>query len=131
MNDNFEIYLDSLKRKYSDELEVSYSDDSSIERLENVPNVLRPLYSVISSAKLPFGQIFSIDEALKHSQRLPFIPDWFVFGKDKYFSYWICLYNEDDDGLSFTYWDHTSGNILEGAVWGDVVEFLQEVEADG
>jgi len=29
--------------------------------------------------KLPFGQIFTIEEGIKQSQMKPFNPNWFVF----------------------------------------------------
>ena len=87
-------------------------------------------YSYISKANLPFGEIFTIEEALKQSERKPFAPDWFVFGKDRYFSYWLCSYKADEEGLSFTYWDHDSGNEIDGAVWSDIVSLLEDIKKE-
>lgn len=84
----------------------------------------------IAGAKLPFGEIYSIEEALKQSERSPFKPNWFVFGRDKYFSFWLCSFIEDEEGLSFTYWDHESGNEIDGAVWSDIVSFLEEIQSN-
>ena len=79
---------------------------------------------------LPFGEIYPIEIAIKQSERNPFKPNWFVFGKDKYFSFWLCSYSANEEGLSFTYWDHESGNEIDEAVWSDVISFLKEMEEE-
>ena len=127
MNNDFEKYLEDIKIKYAESVKVIPSE-KKLELLKKIPDLLHPVYDIISSLELPFGQIFTIEEALKQSQKLPYKPDWFVFGKDKYFSFWICLFNKDEDGLSFTYWDHESGNEIDGAAWEDIVSFLEELE---
>jgi len=127
VNNDFEKYLEDIKIKYAESVKVIPSE-KKLELLKKIPDLLHPVYDIISSLELPFGQIFTIEEALKQSQKLPYKPDWFVFGKDKYFSFWICLFNKDEDGLSFTYWDHESGNEIDGAAWEDIVSFLEELE---
>jgi len=52
------------------------------------------------------------------------------FGKDRYFSFWLCSFTEDEEGLSFTYWDHESGNEIDGAVWSYIISFLKEMEEE-
>ncbi|WP_394522810.1 hypothetical protein [Lacrimispora sp. JR3] len=86
------------------------------------------LYETVLEVELPFGRIFAVDIALEQSKNKPFSPDWFVFGRDNYFSFWLCSYFPDKEGLSFTYWDHESGNEIDGAVWPDLESFLQDLE---
>ena len=53
-----------------------------------------------------------------------------LFGFDGYFSYWLCLFTPDNDGLSFTYWDHESGADIDGAVYKDIIEFLEAMRSE-
>lgn len=128
MKPKIEDYINSLKKKYESVTVVECSP--KMQDLEGVPDILHDLYDNIIEVELPFGHIFSVDIALEHSKNKPFSPDWFVFGRDHYFSFWLCSYSPDEEGLSFTYWDHESGNEIEGAVWPDLESFLQEVEEE-
>ncbi|MCI9079097.1 MAG: hypothetical protein HFH68_09290 [Lachnospiraceae bacterium] len=47
---------------------------------------------------MPYGNIYDIDSAMEISERAPFFPNWFVFGKDNYFSYWLCFKGNHGDG---------------------------------
>lgn len=125
----FDLYLNDLKTKYGDSVIVNNSNFNK-EILEKTPKALQPVYKKISKLVLPSGEIFTIDTALKISEQAPFNPNWFVFGKDTYFSFWLCLYEPDENGLSFTYWDHESRNKIDEAVYPDLISFLQEIEDD-
>lgn len=129
MNKELEIYFKNLKSKYKDKVSLveSYINNNDLNK---VPQVLHLLYESIAKAELPFGRIFTIDEAVKESQNNPFKPNWFVFGEDNYFSFWLCSFNKDEDGLSFTYWDHELGEDIEGAICEDIISFLMEVQED-
>lgn len=61
---------------------------------------------------------------------LTFKPNWFVFGQDKYFSFWICLYAPDLEGLSFTSWDHNLESEIDEPVYKDRVSFLKDEEQE-
>ncbi|BCJ95512.1 hypothetical protein acsn021_30810 [Anaerocolumna cellulosilytica] len=129
MYKNIEEYLKSLSDKYGENIDIKYRNcDYSIDN--RIPKVLHSLYSVISEAKFPFGEIFTIEKALSQSSKNPFTPNWFVFGKDNYFSFWICSFAEDEEGLNFTYWDHESGNEIDGAVWDNFISFFDEIQED-
>jgi hypothetical protein len=128
MNENIEVYFKELIKRYGNE--VSLTDPRDNVNLEQIPVALHSLYQLTSKAKLPFGEIFDIDKALMQSERKPFKPNWFVFGKDNYFSFWLCSFDVDKEGLSFTYWDHESGNEIDGAVWSDIVSFLKDLEKE-
>ena len=69
--------------------------------------------------------IYNLETALDNSKRLPFSPDWFVFGQDNYYSYWICFKRKTITGCYFTYWDHESGCSMEEPVWKDLLSFLK------
>ena len=118
----------NLKKRYSN-ITIVQSEAENID-LERIPIALKDFYKDILEVELPFGQIFTPDIACEQSKNKPFNPDWFVFGRDKYFSFWICSYLPDEDGLSFTYWDHESGNEIDGAVWPDLQSFLEDLEKE-
>ena len=129
MNNELKRYFENLQDIYKDEVKLVETNIKT-DNLDKVPKVLHSLYESISKAKLPFGEIFTIDEAIKKSRNKPFNPDWFVFGKDNYFSFWLCSFNKDEEGLSFTYWDHESGEDIDGAICEDIVSFLKEVQEE-
>lgn len=117
-----------LKNRYSS-VSIIQSDTEYID-LEIIPIALKDFYKDILEAELPFGRIFKPSIAWEQSKNNPFSPDWFVFGQDNYFSFWLCSYSPDEEGLSFTYWDHESGNEIDGAVWPDLQSFLQDLEEE-
>lgn len=128
MNKNILDYLMDLKNRYSS-VSIIQSDTEYID-LEIIPIALKDFYKDILEAELPFGRIFKPSIAWEQSKNNPFSPDWFVFGQDNYFSFWLCSYSPDEEGLSFTYWDHESGNEIDGAVWPDLQSFLQDLEEE-
>lgn len=129
MDKAIQEYFEALKNKYETDV-ILTKPESNTKKLDRIPTALQPLYKFTSRVKLPFGEIFDIEEALEQSERSPFKPDWFAFGRDKYFSFWLCSFIADEEGLSFTYWDHEAGNEIDGAVWEDIVSFLNEMEKE-
>lgn len=130
--------MDKIK-KYFAELEkkqnctVTYCSESITDKkLKKVPVMLHDFYRTIAKAELPFGRIFTLEEALEQSQNMPFCNKWFVFGQDKYFSFWLCNYESDAYGFSFTSWDHESGNDIETeeALEKDIISFLEYVQEE-
>lgn len=128
MRQRIENYLNIIKEKYDGVriIETNLKNPNLI----GIPNILHGLYEIISEVELPFGRIFTVEQALEQSKNKPFSPNWFVFGRDNYFSFWLCSYSPDTEGLSFTYWDHESGNEIEEAVWPDLESFLQDLEEE-
>lgn len=129
MKNNIEMYFEKLTNDYDKEEVNIVPSNIKEEELKYVPEALHELYKVISKAELPFGEIFSIDDALKKSEVEPFKSNWFVFGHDNYFSFWLCSFKPDSDGLSFTSWDHECAEI-GGAVDKDIISFLEDMEDD-
>lgn len=57
-----------------------------------IPEILRPLYREVSK----------------------------YFGSDDYFSFWLCRYVPDVDGLSITYWDHDARSEIDDAIYMNI-----------
>ncbi len=90
-----------------------------------IPAPFHDLYLYSNGLDLPFGRLFNISQALKESARKPFNSKWFVFGKDNYFTYWLCALKPEDQNLWITTWDHGAGLGIDGElVWGSLEEFL-------
>lgn len=121
-----EAYLNELKKKYNCDIKMCENN----KQLDKVPEIMHDFYKIVLEAELPFGKLFSLEKALKESERAPFNPDWFVFGKDNYFSFWLCSYNKDSNGLSFTSWDHESGSEIGEAADEDIISFLKYEEEE-
>lgn len=123
-------YMDEIIKIYGNKVELTKStyDENA---LSLVPKALREFYAEYSKVDLPFGYVYSIENSLKDSEAEPFKNEgWFSFGFDGYFSYWLCLFIPDNEGLSFTCWDHESGADVEGAVYKDIIEFLEAMRAE-
>ena len=120
-------YLDELEQEYGRKnVKITYTE-CKVDKDNKVPKVLKYLYNIIDRAEFPFGEIFSIEEALEESKGRPFYPNWFVFGSDYYSTYWLCSYTPDNKGLSFLTWDNASPEIGE-ATRGDITSFLKKLE---
>ena len=100
------------------------------ELSEEIPFIMREFYEKIKNAELPYGRIFDIEEAIKKSERKPFDPDWFIFGQDNYYNFWLCSKKKNENGRYFTYWDHSSGLEIEEPIWEDLLSFLKEIEEE-
>ncbi|WP_346915399.1 hypothetical protein [Clostridium sp.] len=123
-------YINKLSEIYGDKVTFTKStyDENT---LSLVPKVLREFYTEYSEVNLPFGYIYNIENSLKDSEAEPFKSEgWFSFGFDGYFSFWLCLFTPDNDDLSFTYWDHESGEDIDGAIYTDIIEFLEDMRSE-
>ncbi len=125
-----ETFLEKMKMKYGKDIVIKMRNCSE-ETLSQVPQPLVEFYSYYDSIEFPFGKIDSIDAAVKHSNTAePFKSEkWFCFGFDGYFSFWLCSYSPDLEGLWITSWDHDADNEME-CVYSNLVEFLQDMEEE-
>lgn len=116
---------------YFKEINAEFIEKSSSVENKDVPEAMKFFYEKFKSVTLPYGIIYDLETALKESAIPPFLPNWFVFGQDNYFSFWLC-YKGDNlyDDCYFTYWDHDSGCEIEEPIWKDLLSFLKEVEED-
>lgn len=122
-----QAYIEKLITLYGDEIvyENSHYDEKT---LQQIPEVLRPLYREVSKLSMPFGEIDCLETALKNSKAEPFLSEqWFCFGSDDYFSFWLCRYTPDEDGFSITYWDHDSGSEIDDAIYMNIIDFLEDM----
>ena len=118
-------YIEELREKYGDKVNASELKPGA--SVPDVPEPLRELYSLYESVSLPFGEIYRADD--REAQQYFGEKGWFCFGFDGYFSYWLCSFAPDADGLWLTYWDHDSDTDIE-AVWADVTDFLRAMEEE-
>lgn len=121
-------FVEEMKSKYSEDVVIKPRTCSE-EALMQVPPPLKEFYSYYDSVEFPFGSIDSIETAVRHSSTAePFKSEgWFCFGFDGYFSFWLCSYSPDMEGLWITSWDHDADDEIEG-VYLNLVEFLQDME---
>ncbi|MBR6879652.1 MAG: SMI1/KNR4 family protein [Clostridiales bacterium] len=117
-----ELYGNDIKKK------EGHSDD---DKLILVPEKLREFYSQYISMKMPFGKILSIEEGIDLSNKEPFRSEgWFCFGQDDYFSFWLCKLSPDDEGLSFTSWDHDMEEEIDAPAFESLEEMLMFISDD-
>ena len=121
-------FIEKMKEKYGDEVvvkeRVAQTDD-----LDKIPLPLREFYTLYESAQFPFGEIDDTKTAIKHSEMAePFKSEgWFCFGSDGYFSFWLCRYVPDEEGLWIVDWDHDIQDEIE-CVYAQLVDFLEDME---
>ena len=122
-----QMYIQKLVSLYGNDIIYEKSNyDEAV--LAMIPEILRPLYREVSKLITPFGEIDSLETALKHSKNEPFYSEgWFCFGSADYFSFWLCRYDPDEDGLSITYWDHDAGSEIDDAIYMNIVDFLEDM----
>lgn len=127
MMNKIQTYIQKLVSLYGND--ITYEKSSYDEAtLALIPEILRPLYREVSKLITPFGEIDSLETAFKHSDCEPVYSEhWFCFGSDDYFSFWLCRYTPDIDGLSITYWDHDAGSEIDDAIYMNIVDFLEDM----
>lgn len=91
-----------------------------------LPIQLEEFYKNYGGMQLPFGQIYSIEKAIKMSKRIPFeCGEWFCFGQDNFFSFWLCKKGVKKNEMAFSIWDHECGDDIEEACFSELCEFLK------
>lgn len=115
---------------YLNSISAEVTKESSELQTKDIPEVMQEFYKKIKKVDLFFGRIFDSELAIKNSSKEPFYPNWFVFGQDNYFNFWLCARNKSNDGCYFTYWDHESGLEIEEPTWDDLLSFLKEIEEE-
>ena len=117
-------FLDKIPERYS---HLIKRNSPAKQIGNNVPEPIKDVYMYSNGLELPFGQIFNLSRASVESTRKPFNSKWYVFGKDNYFTFWLCALKPDNEGLWITSWDHESGLAIDDElVWKDLVEFLED-----
>lgn len=121
---NLKEYVNQLEKYYYDG--VSYSNSKNEKEILNqIPKQLEEFYSQYGDMSFPYGKIYSIEKALEMSNRLPFTEDdWFCFGQDYYYSYWLCKRGVSMDDFAFTVWDHEMESYIEEPSFRSLKEVL-------
>lgn len=118
--------LDELYEKDVKKTEGCAGED----KLALAPEKMREFYSSFKSMRMPFGEIFPIEDSVKASKVEPFKSEgWFCFGQDE-FAFWLCRNEPDSDGLSFTSYDHELEEDIDSAAFEDLQEYLKFLSDD-
>lgn len=121
------LFLQDMQQKYPDGVvRENTCPDAS---LENIPLPLKEFYRQYDSIEFPFGHILPREVAVRNDAEKAYFDrmGWFSFGGDYYFSFWLCRYAPDDEGLWLTSWDHDVDDEIEG-MYADLVAFLKAME---
>ena len=125
------ICMEELLEEYPDtELYPRTCGDDILEKL---PGPLREFYALYDGADFPFGHILPPEEAMNDPvAKQAFGDEWLQFGCDEYFTFWLCRYEPDGEGLWLDAWNHDSETDPEPA-FADLPTFLHFVaeEFDG
>ena len=79
---NLSIYFEKVNKRYKQRVEIKYKDYKE-RQLGVIPMALKDLYNEVISVKFPFGQIYSIEEAIEYSKSNQlFNTGWFLFGEN-------------------------------------------------
>ena len=124
---SLENYINQLKKEYIDG--VSYLHRESENEIQSqFPVQLEELYKEYDGVFFPFGVIYSVEEAVEMSSRLPFVEErWFCFGQDYLSSYWLCKMDTAAENPAFTIWDHEMQSIIEEPSFQTLEEVLDYV----
>ncbi len=121
---NLKDYIKQLEKYYYEGVSYSNSKNEK-EIIKQVPKQLEEFYSQYENMKFPYGKIYSIEKAIEMSNRMPFIKDdWFCFGQDYYYSYWLCKRGVNMNDFAFTIWDHEMELNIEEPSFRNLQEVL-------
>ena len=124
--------------------EIKYNgEELSDEQLKCIPVPLQEFYKMIDSVEINYApftelEIYDLEKSIERTaewlkfrvQNQEITSEWFVFGEGMYCTILLCAYIEDEEGLSFTYWDYESGAEIDGAVCENLYELLLDIEED-
>ncbi len=133
-----------IKHLESINAEINYNgEELSEEQLNSIPAPLQELYKKIDSIEIDYAPFYqleiydletSIDKTTswfklaKKNQDLT--TNWFIFGEGMSSLVLLCAYKEDEEGLSFAYWDYESDVDIDGAICSSLYELLLEIEEE-
>lgn len=131
-----EAFMSIKEFLFGDLIDLFQEDIELVERTTeygnicDIPSALVSFYTKYSSAKMPWGHIYALEEARKISCQQPFKnEEWFCFGQDNYgFVFWMC--KEAEGKTFFNAWDHDMGNDIDEGMEITLEEFLQYIIRD-
>lgn len=121
---SLENYINQLEKEYIGG--ISYFQRENKKEIHGqFPVQLKELYEKYNGVIFPFGMIYSVEQAVETSSRLPFVEEkWFCFGQDDFFSYWLCKMDAAAEDLAFTIWDHEMQPVIEKPSFQTLEEVL-------
>lgn len=124
-----EVLFDNLEELFGEGIELT-ERTTKYGNISDIPSALHSFYKKYSFAKMPFGSIFTVEEARKMSYQQPFMDEeWFCFGQDNYgFVFWLC--KEVDGRTYFNAWDHDMSDDIDEGIEITLEEFLQDIIND-
>ena len=124
-----EVLFDNLEELFGEGIELT-ERTTKYGNISDTPSALHSFYKKYSFAKMPFGSIFTVEEARKMSYQQPFMDEeWFCFGQDNYgFVFWLC--KEVDGRTYFNAWDHDMSDDIDEGIEITLEEFLQDIIND-
>jgi len=136
-----EIIMKKLMKYFKNKnAEIVFADiELTAKQLEIIPPPLQEFYKKISSVDIqyvPFTnlQIFTIETAIEDTKRfkigaqdLDNPSNWFVFGQGIGEEHLLCAFEQDEEGLWFTSWQHDCEEI-GGACCKDLLSLIEDNE---
>lgn len=122
-------YIKKLEENYIDG--VIYKKAEKIIPRKNFPVQLIDFFDNFDELKIPFGEIFSIERIIEMSDREPFRSENYIcFGKDNYFSYWICKKDVKEGEDCFSIWDYETSFEEVEPCFSKLSELLEFAEKE-
>lgn len=122
---NINEYIKKIESYYLNGIVYTKSIYTS-DNFSSIPIQLEEFYKNYGEMQFPFGRIYSIEKAIEMSKRAPFeYGEWFCFGQDNFFSFWLCKKGMKKNEMVFSIWDHECGDDIEEACFGELCEFLE------
>lgn len=121
-------YIKAIELEYGKKICYNTIDRKESD-MTNVPIMLRELYKITDGIVFPFGEIYSLEEALKQSEE--YVQDkFFCFGRDYLEEHnWLCLYKPNNQGYSFNFSCICKPDKLDG-LYLDIIEFLEDMKCE-
>lgn len=120
-------YIKKLETNYIDG--VFYKQKSTNNSENFLPVQLIDFFNNFDELKLPFGEVFSIEKIIEMSNREPFkSKNYICFGKDNYFSYWICKKDIKEGEDCFSIWDYETSFDEVEPCFSELTELLEFAE---
>lgn len=122
---NINEYIKKIESYYHNGIVYSKSTYTS-DVFNSIPIQLEEFYKNYAEMQFPFGQIYSIEKAIEVSKSTPFESgEWFCFGQDNYFSFWLCKKGMKNNEMAFSIWDHECEDDIDEACFKNLCEFLE------
>lgn len=121
-------YIKKLESEY--DTMIKYKEARRKEdELKRVPEALKELYKKTDGICLPFGRVYSLEEAIEHSNT-DMYGKCFCFGEDYLNEHiWLCLYEPNEFGGMFNFTTIIKPQKITG-LYKDLIDFFEDMRND-